>query len=313
MADRRMIWRNVSFSEKVNKLSLKAALLWTWAIPFFDVKGFIEVDPGYLKAMIVPRRKDIKESEIPKLLDEIFTLGLWLRCETSNSKSVAHDPKFHDFQKIRESHEGKSQLAEIVTNIINYSSATVELPHSVSGSGSVSGSVSIRKEDGRDSSQGDDHDPPPAPTKIHPSKRVKFNLETAKFEGLEDEDLFMLREKYPLVSNLKLQLKEIEAFWHARPTNAKHKKDWWKTICNRLRDLQEKMPAGPPEKSTEVQDGSSLDPYEKRLKQEWDKLSPDEKEKWIQEGEKYVTLDTKLRETKGWVWFKKKRRDQDGR
>lgn len=136
MADRRMIWRNIAVSDKVNKLSLKAALLWTWAIPFFDVKGYIETTPGYLKATVLPRRKDVREADIPKLVNEIHSAGLWLKCDTRNGKNVSFDPKFQELQRVRESHEGKSQLAEIVTKITNYSSTTVELPHS--GSGSVS-------------------------------------------------------------------------------------------------------------------------------------------------------------------------------
>ena len=107
MAERRMIWRRLSNSRKVNRLSIKAALLWTWAIPWFDVKGYLEVEPDLIKDQILPRRKDIDEDEIPALVEEIFKSGLWTEFEC-DGKRVAFDPKFKNMQTVREDHETKS-------------------------------------------------------------------------------------------------------------------------------------------------------------------------------------------------------------
>jgi hypothetical protein len=68
--ERRSLWGSISTSRKVNRLSLKAALLYTWAIPHFDDEGFQEGDPQTLKARIVPLRDEIPVSEIAALVSE---------------------------------------------------------------------------------------------------------------------------------------------------------------------------------------------------------------------------------------------------
>lgn len=121
MPEKRMIWKSVSTSRKVNKLSIKAALLWTWCIPYFDVGGYLEVEADDLKFRVMPRRNDIKEDEIQKLVDEIVQVGLWLRCKTDNGTEVVFDPKFVDMQKVRKDQEApskwenKCEIIEITT------------------------------------------------------------------------------------------------------------------------------------------------------------------------------------------------------
>lgn len=125
-----MIWKSVSTSRKVNKLSLKAALLWTWCIPHFDVAGYLEVEPDDLKYKVVQRRNDIKEEEIEKLVDEIILSGLWLRCQTNNNTKVVFDPKFCDMQQVREDREaqskwkGQCEIIEITPDELQKNSST---------------------------------------------------------------------------------------------------------------------------------------------------------------------------------------------
>jgi len=111
MPEKRMIWKSVSTSRKVNKLSIKAALLWTWCIPYFDVAGYLEVEPDYLKYNILPRRGDITEKDIEDLVKEIISSGLWIRCNNSNGVAVVKDPKFFDMQKVREDREAPSRFS----------------------------------------------------------------------------------------------------------------------------------------------------------------------------------------------------------
>lgn len=111
MAEKRMIARAVSQSRKLSKVSLKAALVWTWAIPWFDGYGFIEAEPDFLKLNIVPRREDISEEDIPEIVKEISEAGLWKVYRDKNSgKVIAFDPKFNDYQNIRIEREGKQKL-----------------------------------------------------------------------------------------------------------------------------------------------------------------------------------------------------------
>jgi len=70
--DRRSLWGSISTSKKVNRLSLKAALLYTWAIAYFDDYGFQDGDPRILKGTVFPKRDDVTQEEIPGLIEEII-------------------------------------------------------------------------------------------------------------------------------------------------------------------------------------------------------------------------------------------------
>lgn len=105
MADRRMLWKVVSMSRKVNQLSCRAALLWTWTIPFLDPEGYIEAEADYLKDAIVPKRKDIREKDIPQLVNEIVGVGLWQPL-AFDGKLIIREIKFFEYQKIRREEDG---------------------------------------------------------------------------------------------------------------------------------------------------------------------------------------------------------------
>jgi len=72
--ERRSLWGSISTSNKVNRLSLKAALLYTWSIPWEDDEGFQEADLRILKNKIVPFRDDIPLEEMKGLFIEIVTI-----------------------------------------------------------------------------------------------------------------------------------------------------------------------------------------------------------------------------------------------
>lgn len=99
MAERRTLWKVISQSRKVNKLSLKAALLYTWAIPWFDRDGYLEAEADYLKYNVFPRRDDIKLEDIQPLVNEIINLRLWEECVSDNGNRFIKEPKFKKMQK----------------------------------------------------------------------------------------------------------------------------------------------------------------------------------------------------------------------
>lgn len=65
----RMLNKKISQDEKVAKLSLKATLLYTWCIPYLDVKGRMYGDVWTLKS-IVPHVKEITPQNIPQIIQE---------------------------------------------------------------------------------------------------------------------------------------------------------------------------------------------------------------------------------------------------
>lgn len=123
MADKRMIARAISQSRKLSRVSLKAAILWTWAIPWFDGYGYIEAESDFLKLNIVPRRTDILEEEMPGLLRELSGSGLWIIYKDKETgKLIAHDPKFKEFQNLRMDREGKQKFTP--GELLDYSGST---------------------------------------------------------------------------------------------------------------------------------------------------------------------------------------------
>ena len=118
MRERRSLWGSISMSRKVNRLSLAAALLYTWAIPHFDDEGFQEGDPETIKARIVPLRSEMPVSKIPQLTEEIVAQGLWIlhrikpenRCE----EIYIQDPVFERRQSFRNIHKVPSDIKQLI-------------------------------------------------------------------------------------------------------------------------------------------------------------------------------------------------------
>jgi len=117
---RRMLWASVSTSIKVNNLSLKAALLWTWAIPRFDDEGFQEGNPFAIKGKILPMRRDFTEEEISLLIQEIGDAGLWkihkIRIgENQKEEIYIEDPYFREKQPVP-GERYPSHIKELIKN-----------------------------------------------------------------------------------------------------------------------------------------------------------------------------------------------------
>jgi len=113
--ERRMLWGSICQSKKVNKLSLKAALLYTWAIPHFDDEGFQPGEPRDLKINIIPFRDDIPLEEIKKLEIEIIIAGLW-KIFHINSTVFIQDPVWNERQSFKGIHKYPSKIKQIIGN-----------------------------------------------------------------------------------------------------------------------------------------------------------------------------------------------------
>ena len=70
MARGRMVNKKISNSKRVNDLSLRAQLLFTWLIPHLDCNGCFYGSPQMVKSLVVPR-KNWTKSDIKKALDEM--------------------------------------------------------------------------------------------------------------------------------------------------------------------------------------------------------------------------------------------------
>jgi hypothetical protein len=84
MATGRMLRGQISISEQVNELSLKAALLFTWMIPHTDDFGRMLGSPKKVKAIVVPLRDDISSQDVDIALNEMHEKGLICRYKAND-------------------------------------------------------------------------------------------------------------------------------------------------------------------------------------------------------------------------------------
>ena len=75
MAERRMISKSISISERVNSMSLFARLLFTWMIPHTDDFGRMPGSPMKVKALVVPMADETKE-DVERALTEMVEQDL---------------------------------------------------------------------------------------------------------------------------------------------------------------------------------------------------------------------------------------------
>ena len=88
---RRSLWGQISQSNRVNKLSDKGVILYTWMIPHFDDDGRMDGDPEDVKFNIVPRRNMTVE-EVINQLQLMDNLGLIIWYLVDGKPYIQMDP-----------------------------------------------------------------------------------------------------------------------------------------------------------------------------------------------------------------------------
>ncbi|OPX85526.1 MAG: hypothetical protein A4E53_03520 [Pelotomaculum sp. PtaB.Bin104] len=100
MANRRMLGKSISVSEKVNDLSDFAALLFTWMIPHADDWGILPGSPKKLKALVLPMRRQ-SAAEVEEALKEIESANLiwWYEADGERYIQFCKWEKHQDIHK----------------------------------------------------------------------------------------------------------------------------------------------------------------------------------------------------------------------
>jgi hypothetical protein len=84
MAQRRMLSRRISQSGKVNQLSMKAQIIWTWTLPWLDDYGCYTGDADDIKSEVFPRNPKISKKDIESALLEESAIGLIILYKTND-------------------------------------------------------------------------------------------------------------------------------------------------------------------------------------------------------------------------------------
>lgn len=87
MAERRMISKVISISEKVNSLSLFGRLLYTWMIPHADDFGRLPGSPAKVRALVVPMA-DETVKDVEEALADMHKKGLIIWYEVNGEKFI---------------------------------------------------------------------------------------------------------------------------------------------------------------------------------------------------------------------------------
>ena len=108
MAKARLLYKKISVSLEVNKLSLPARLLFTWMISHADDDGRLRGESEYIKAVVVPLT-NWKATKIFTLIIEIYSVGLidWYRQDGYLCIQILN---WNEYQKISKKNYKKSVL-----------------------------------------------------------------------------------------------------------------------------------------------------------------------------------------------------------
>ena len=111
-----MLSRRISQSKKVNALSLKAQLIWTWTHPFLDDYGRYTADPEDIKTEVFPKNSKISVKDIEKSLleaagKELITLYI------VEGKPYQEYKKFEDHQKFRADRPRQAEYPEVANGM----------------------------------------------------------------------------------------------------------------------------------------------------------------------------------------------------
>ncbi|MGI8419691.1 MAG: hypothetical protein ACR2LN_03530 [Candidatus Levyibacteriota bacterium] len=98
MANRRMLHKNISYSEQVEELSSDfVKLLFTWMIPHLDDFGRINGKASTIRAMVIPMQTDKTVSDVESALQEMDEKGLLDRYEVED-ELIIELPTFDKYQ-----------------------------------------------------------------------------------------------------------------------------------------------------------------------------------------------------------------------
>ncbi len=109
MANRRMISKTISTSERVNDCTIKTTLLFTWLIPHCDDWGRMAGSPRKIKAIVVPMREDLGGNEVDICLQELKARGLIHWWRTGTGEMILEVVDWWDHQTISEKKRAKSK------------------------------------------------------------------------------------------------------------------------------------------------------------------------------------------------------------
>jgi hypothetical protein len=104
-----MLNKKISIDQEISKLSPETALLYTWCIPFLDVKGRILADIQVIKGVIVPYLDYMTHRKIKKCIEEI-TLKTDLVVYYGDNHKYMEFKGFLKNQTIREDRETPSEI-----------------------------------------------------------------------------------------------------------------------------------------------------------------------------------------------------------
>ena len=111
MSRRRYVSTDISLDERLEAVSDRAALLYTWMIPQADDGAYIKGDPERIRLMVAPRRKRWTTSTVANALGELEEAGLFEWWDKDSGVVYFPPESFYRFQSYIK--EEKRRLAGV--------------------------------------------------------------------------------------------------------------------------------------------------------------------------------------------------------
>lgn len=124
MAKARMLHKKISVSSQVNRLSLEAQILFTWAIAHADDDGRMRGDPDVISALVVPMKR-WSDEKIMTLLGEIKEQKLINYWENNNSWFIEF-PTWKEHQYIQKDRYIASKLPPCIENVTSLDTTRIQ-------------------------------------------------------------------------------------------------------------------------------------------------------------------------------------------
>jgi hypothetical protein len=111
-----MLSKRISQSKKVNRLPIKAQIVWTWTIPYLDDYGCYTGDPEDIKTEVFPKNRKISQGDIKKALGIEAETGLIAWYAIEGGKLVQQYQNFDAFQTFKSDRPKISEYPQFQPN-----------------------------------------------------------------------------------------------------------------------------------------------------------------------------------------------------
>lgn len=128
-----MVSRGIATNEQLEAVSFEADFLFQRCIPFLDVEGRMQGQPGRVRALVCPLRAEMTTAIVARCLQELADVGLVVWYDTPDGRAL-YFPGFHRHNKVRRERESASKIPPPPGHVPAYAGSTPGVVREYAGS-----------------------------------------------------------------------------------------------------------------------------------------------------------------------------------